>query len=264
MLGVDAKVVSGGAEISVFISAECHKHMKGFETDSCAGHDLVRDILSRAKIPFHSLTVVTLSPHQHDKLEDQNQIHLKEPWVENAYTFTPTAAQISQQYPELLSTVTPSTKNEPVSAAFLDLTNTPSSQIKSSSLSSSPLVKAKDKQDASAASTGGNRESSAHSAAAAAASSASQKKRNAPFPTSSAAARAVDTTMNASRDRAKKAKVEHPPVTAYEAWKRRNPSSGKWNKLSRDEKLRWASVAEKDTRQAAMQRDMFTSFKRRM
>ena len=155
MLGVDAKVVSGGAEISVFISAECHKHMKGFETDSCAGHDLVRDILSRAKIPFHSLTVVTLSPHQHDKLEDQNQIHLKEPWVENAYSFTRTAAQISQQYPELLSTVTPSTKNEPVSAAFLDLTNTPSSQIKSSSLSSSPLVKAKDKQDASAASTGG-------------------------------------------------------------------------------------------------------------
>ena len=263
MLGVDAKVVSGGAEISVCISAECHKHMKGFETDSCAGHDLVRDILSRAKIPFHSLTVVTLSPHQHDKLEDQNQIHLKEPWVENAYSFTRTAAQISQQYPELLSTVTPSTKNEPVSAAFLDLTNTPSSQIKSSSFSSSPLAKAKYKQDASAASTGAYRESHAHSAAAAA-SSASQKKRNARFPTSSAAARAVDTTMNASRDRAKKAKVEHPPVTAYEAWKRRNPSSGKWNKLSRDEKLRWASVAEKDTRQAAMQRDMFAPFKRQM
>ena len=263
MLGVDAKVVSGGAEISVFISAECHKHMKGFETDSCAGHDLVRDILSRAKIPFHSLTVVTLSPHQHDKLEDQNQIHLKEPWVENAYSFTRTAAQMSQQYPELLSTVTPSTKNEPVSAAFLDLTNTPSSQIKSSSLSSSPLVKAKDKQDASAASTGGNRESHAHSTAAAA-SSASQKKRNARFPTSSAAARAVDTTMNASRDRTKKAKVEHPPVTAYEAWKRRNPSKGQWKDVSLDEKLRWASVAEKDTRQAAMQRDMFAPFKRQM
>ena len=111
-LGVDVEVVSGGAEISVFVIAECHKHVKGSETDSCAGHDLIRGILNRAKIPFHSLTVVTLSPHQHDKLEDQNQIHLKEPWVENAYSFTRTVAQMSEQYPELLSTVTPSAKKE--------------------------------------------------------------------------------------------------------------------------------------------------------
>ena len=292
MIALDVEEVPGKdvCKLSIFIASDRFKHTRGSVTHSCGGHDLVKKLLRQGGIDYHSLNVSAMSIEKYEHLEHQNQLHRKKPLLESNYTLVCSPRQMVEMFPEV-SAVTPSAKK--VSKALADITNLNDNEEFEPSTSSSPLAhsassttsasstkadgnressapsaKARDNSAAAAAASsapsakaGGNRESTAHSAAAA---SASQQKRNGSFPTSSAAARAVDTTMNASRDRAKKAKVEHPPVTAYEAWKRRNPSSGKWNKLSRDEKLRWASVAEKDTRQAAMQRDMFAPFKRQM
>lgn len=240
-------------KISVFIASDRFKHSQGSSTHSCGGHNAVKALLCKAQIGFYSLVATAMSIEKYNNLEEKNMLHLNKPFLEN-YDLVCSPQQMVTMFPSELgpavsvSAVTPSVKK--VSKPLLDVTNLNKESFKPSS---SPLV-----QSASTESAASTEEASA---------AATSQKRTASssfaFPASSTAAQVVTKAMDVSRDKAKKAKVEHGPITAYEAWKRRNPNNGVWKELSRDSATlqHWQTIANRDTREEAKQRNMFASFK---